>query len=254
MKELEKETQTFLSRLRKNRNYRSLPDVPEGYRFGNHKVHSQDPETTIPTLSYENYMIITINLMTKKLDSTGKKLNLNNKAMTILQHIHLNILQDPDSDYNPYKGFYVYGPNSTGKSFALRHTFQSLSIARTSQKWSTPDAPKMLSYKNDIMMRARAEKTIAFLAEYRGSYYIDDLGYNDSSDLNLYGNKEKFLPELVNILYEQHLKGHRQHFTSNVPISEIEKTYGKGTADRLREMCNLVLWQTEMNHRTGKKI
>jgi len=87
---------------------------------------------------------------------------------------------------------------------------------------------------------------------------IDDLGYEDDSQLVLWGNKENVVVHLTDILYQLYQSRKiKIYITSNIPLSspsgnDILSRYGKGTHDRLAEMTTPVLWAGNFNYRTGK--
>jgi DNA replication protein DnaC len=246
---MQQETQDFLSRLKK-RSYRSLPDPDPDYKFGNHSVY--DPEPIKPFITYEQLRVNIWAAAQQTLANKGLKWHMTETNTEIFRNIIMNTIGDTEGKYNPNKGIYLYGPNSVGKTFAMKHICLGLINSQWSNKYQAPGVIRYVNYEGSIMMKARRESSIAFINDMKGSHYIDDLGYNDNADLVLYGNRENILPKLINQLYEQHQRGFNQYFSSNIPIKDIEQQHGQGTADRIREMCTPVLWDSDINLRTIK--
>jgi len=170
------------------------------------------------------------------------------------------------SKYPLSKGVYLYGDYSRGKTVTMTCIAVTMHFARTAG-YSNGWTAKIVSFKTDIMMKARAEKNISFISELfidpvsKKPYthiIIDDLGYEDDSQLVLWGNKENVVVHLTDILYHLY-QSHRikLYITSNIPMrsnsgTDLLTRYGKGTHDRLSEMTTPVLWGGNFNYRTGK--
>lgn len=171
------------------------------------------------------------------------------------------LIDDLTGDMNPTKGVYLYGDNSRGKTWIMTQLMLMVRYAIDSCKFNNVhDRPMMISYKKTIMMRARKEGNIAFISEiFKGKklIFIDDFGYGMDSELVLYGQKENMIVHLVDILHNEYLDGAKIFFTSNWMLDSykeenvtILKTYGKGTHDRIVEMCTPAHWCGDINLRT----
>jgi DNA replication protein DnaC len=197
--------------------------------------------------------------MKQSLFAKGKEFYLDMANKDTLNDIIKSVTGDMTGNINPGKGIYLYGRYSTGKTWIMKQIMQMMSYAYHSLMYIDLELPYMICYKSNIMMRARKEKDISFIADiFKGKklIYIDDLGYEDDSELVLYGNRENMIVHLVEILHQEYLKGATIHFTSNLQISSphdvptILSKYGRGTHDRLMEMCTPVWWKGERNLRT----
>lgn len=179
-----------------------------------------------------------------------------------LNNILAAIVHDIDGAYNPSKGIYLYGRYSSGKTWMMDQLRVFLRQAYYTDWFSNVRLPYWVSYKKDIMMRARMEKDISFISTMfnnKDLIFVDDLGYEDDSQLVLWGNRENIIVELVDILYRRYLDGAIINITSNLQLLHpdpstpcIYKRYGQGTHDRLVEMCTGVFWDSDKNLRTGK--
>lgn len=77
------------------------------------------------------------------------------------------------------------------------------------------------------------------------NYCFDDLGVENN--LKYYGNECNIMGEIIISRYD--LLASRKlitHFTTNFSASEIEKQYGNRVRSRLRELCNLIAFDTNV--------
>ena len=240
---------------RKDRERAKFQDLWEGTPMAPDKA----PERI--ELTYEQAKIELWDIMKKSLGRDAFYIHPENKDK--LNNIIKAVVDDITGVYNPTKGIYLYGMNSHGKSWIMERIMDMIHRTYYSRKYSNVvAAPYVLSYKKSIMMRAKKENSIAFVGEIfknKEIIYVDDLGYENGSELVLYGQRENMIVELVDILHGCYLKGAKVYFTSNVmPDSHIAenntimKLYGKGTHDRLLQMCTPVYWTGDKNLRTGQ--
>jgi chromosomal replication initiation ATPase DnaA len=241
---------------RKERERAKFQDLWEGTPMAQPKVITEPVELTYEVAKAELW-----DIMKKNLGRETFYIHPDNKDK--LNNIIKAVVDDITGVYNPTKGIYLYGMNSHGKSWIMERIMDLIHRAYYSRKYSNVvAAPYVLSYKKNIMMRAKKENSIAFVGDVfknKEIIYVDDLGYENGSELVLYGQRENMIVELVDILHGCYLKGAKVYFTSNVmPDSHIAenntimKLYGKGTHDRLLQMCTPVYWTGDKNLRTGQ--
>lgn len=200
--------------------------------------------------------------MKKTLEKSGKEFYIAEQNKTPLNNMLHAMTGSVEGDYNPGKGLYVYGPYSSGKTWIMEQICRMVNAAHLTGWYTNAEKVTWYSYKTDIMMRARREKDIAFMSDIfsdKKVIVIDDIGYENDSELMLWGNRENIIVHLVDILYKCYLKGATVHFTSNIQIYNpkedqpcMMKKYGEGTHDRLMEMCTKVRWHRDINLRTQK--
>ena len=78
--------------------------------------------------------------------------------------------------------------------------------------------------------------------EYR-NYCFDDLGVE--TNLKYYGNECNVLAEILLSRYDMFIVNKKfTHITTNLSATEIETAYGNRVRSRLREMCNLIAFDT----------
>lgn len=89
----------------------------------------------------------------------------------------------------------------------------------------------------------RYSKGKLYQAEPR-TYCFDDLG--TENNLKYFGNECNVLAEILLSRYDLYISKKLQtHITTNLSASEIEKVYGNRVRSRLREMCNLIAFNSE---------
>ena len=204
-----------------------------------------------------------MHIATTLLRNKGSEFYMSQENLSKYENMLKAIIHDVTSKYNHHKGIYLYGLYSTGKTWIMNQICRMMTQAHYTTWYTNTPIPIFISYKTDIMMRARAEKDISFIStmfKNKPLIFIDDIGYEDDSQLILFGNRENVIIHLVDILYSEYQKGSIIHFTSNLQLKHpntdmpsIFKKYGQGTHDRLYEMCTPVLWATDKNLRTIKQ-
>jgi len=214
-------------------------------------------------MDYQTIRLALWTMLNDTCSKKNKKLHISEKASPKLTNILKNMVGDIESTYPPYKGIYLYGKYSCGKTWIMQHIANTLAKAHNTGWYDNTSPVFYLSYKTDITMRIRREKDISFISEiFKGKkiIFIDDLGYEDDDLINLYGTKERVVVHLIEILNSCYQSGATIHFTSNLQYAtdgikyapNILEKYGQATHDRLTEMCTPVLWVSDHNLRTGK--
>lgn len=82
------------------------------------------------------------------------------------------------------------------------------------------------------------DKRATFNQEWIGRFF-DDLGAEGTA--KNYGNEKNVMAEIIMQRYKIH-PHNMTHFTSNHTIEGLQDAYGARVADRLREMCNIMMF------------
>lgn len=78
------------------------------------------------------------------------------------------------------------------------------------------------------------------------NYCFDDLG--TENNLKYFGNECNVMAEILLSRYDLFIsKKIKTHITTNLSASEIEKHYGNRVRSRLRELCNLIAFDSTIN-------
>ena len=126
------------------------------------------------------------------------------------------------------KGLLLFGPNGTGKSTAMRQ--------HTEKMWNGTAlqfASKIASEGTDCIQRYSMH-----------DMYIDDLGRERATVAN-YGDKNITpLHDLIHYRYEIFITlGYKTHISTNLDFNELEERYGVAIADRIKEMCDVIVFK-----------
>lgn len=167
----------------------------------------------------------------------------NKKALMQIVVWACRVKTDLFPDIDPNKGLYLVGAKGTGKSIALRAL--SYSLKKTNVAFKIVNA-------NDIA----EDMATGNNGEYYHSNFdngsnrpfnlgIDDLGF-ERKKIMYFGNEVCPLAYILSKRYMLLPKGIMTHITSNLTGSDIEENgYGDRIRDRLREMCNEIVFKGE---------
>lgn len=76
--------------------------------------------------------------------------------------------------------------------------------------------------------------------------FFDDLGFETLG--NHMGNIRNVMAEIIRIRHKE-LPHHFTHFTSNLDMESLKDFYGARVADRLKEMCNVIEYDSTVHSR-----
>jgi len=152
------------------------------------------------------------------------------------------------SIYKNEKGIFITGSIGVGKTASMRIMQRLLKDTERRFKWVSGYELKDMS----------ETYTSAEIKEYYGKsllcdLYIDDIGF--SLDVKRYGNTVNIISEIIMERYDLFItSGYRTHLSSNIvaylknddgKTPTIEKMYGNRVLDRIKEMCELIVWNGE---------
>lgn len=135
------------------------------------------------------------------------------------------------SEFNPEKSTLILGGTGCGKTQFMRIMQKALQYTgKTFRFFPCIDV----------------EQEIRFGGEYNtydtGNICFDDLGAEQLETL-CYGNRVVVMTEIIQRRYNRFQnQGLKTYFTSNLLPEEIEQRYGNRVMDRLKEMCNIVIF------------
>jgi len=146
------------------------------------------------------------------------------------------------------KGILVIGSIGTGKS-AMMKIMQRLFKDTTARfKWVNAYELKDLS---EIYTSMQIKEMYGY--DCKCDLYIDDIGF--SVDVKRFGNTVNIITEIILERYDLYISsGYKTHFSSNLAaviknnsdnIPTLEKTYGLRIIDRMKEMCEIIIFKGE---------
>lgn len=144
---------------------------------------------------------------------------------------------------NSNKGILLSGPIGCGKT-----SFMNLMkyLAPTENKFSVKPC-RDISFEfiqDGYEIILRYSKGKLYQSEPR-TYCFDDLG--TENNLKYFGNECNVMAEILLSRYDLLISKKLQtHITTNLSASEIEKQYGNRVRSRLRELCNLIAFDSKV--------
>ena len=145
------------------------------------------------------------------------------------------------------KGLLLMGLLGNGKSHAMRffqnnqmnsyNVVKARAIVKFWQNEVQEQAVKAVDYysTNREMEVNRFGHKIAGLC-------IDDLG-TEAVPAIRFGDRRNVIEEIILSRYDDQLPFNTTHITTNITEDEIESKYGSRVRDRLREMCNVIVFE-----------
>lgn len=128
------------------------------------------------------------------------------------------------------KGLLLYGPNGTGKSTSMREHTKAMW-----KKTAIEFASEIASHGSECVYKYSMH-----------NMYIDDLG-RERTHVTHYGDKGITpLHDLIHFRYEVFINtGYKTHISTNLSFNELTERYGLQIADRIKEMCEVVVFNGE---------
>jgi DNA replication protein DnaC len=146
------------------------------------------------------------------------------------------------------KGVFITGSIGVGKTAMMKIIQRAFKDTERRFKWVSGYELRDLSEQMPIM-----EIKGIYGANLKCDLYIDDIGL--SIDVKRYGNTVNIISEIMMERYELYVyNGYKTHLSSNIVaavkdnsknIPTIEKIYGARVLDRIKEMCDLIIWNGE---------
>jgi len=146
------------------------------------------------------------------------------------------------------KSVFITGSIGIGKTAMMKVIQRLFKDTQRRFKWVSGYELKDLSETLTIM-----EIKSLYGAGLKCDLYIDDIGF--SIDVKRYGNTVNIISEIIMDRYELFISsGFKTHISSNITASiknneknipTIERLYGARVLDRIKEMCDLIIWDGE---------
>lgn len=149
------------------------------------------------------------------------------------------------SDSNA-KGIFVTGGVGVGKS-AMMQVFQML-FKDTERRFKRVSGYELKDLSEELSV---AQIKALYGSGLKCDLYIDDIGF--SVDSKRFGNTINIISEIIIDRYELFVNsGYKTHLSSNIlaflknnetNTPTIETMYGVRVLDRIKEMCDLIIWK-----------
>lgn len=145
---------------------------------------------------------------------------------------------------NLAKGIMLISNCGSGKTSIFEQCRQILT------DWDTEKRLRFKKYRHDQLNTDALENGLAILKGYSKpeKVLLDNL--TDEAKIKHYGQDMNVLEAFILKRYEQFKEfGFITHFTTDITISEIRKNYSDRVVSRLREMCNIIVIDTNIDNR-----
>ncbi|MEO5991778.1 MAG: hypothetical protein ABIP68_09095 [Ferruginibacter sp.] len=197
----------------------------------------------------------------EKLQQIGKELygdnfslqdpNISDPYHKVFNRILLGLKKKKgNGSYFKSKGLFINGGVGVGKTAMMR--VMQRYFKDTGRRFRLVTAGELRDMSETMTI---AEIKAIYGANLKCDLFIDDIGIN--VDVRRYGNTVNIISEIIYERYELYVaSGFKLHLTSNAPpslkdnpknIPTIETIYGARIFDRIKEMCELVVY-------TGKSL
>jgi len=143
---------------------------------------------------------------------------------------------------NTNKGICIIGGIGGGKTTFMR----SIQKAMFSAKMGSFRLFSCVEIEQNIRQAAAVENSAADYSYYDNGYAcFDDFGAENHESV-IFGNRVIVMAEIVQRRYNRfQAQGVKTHFTTNLSAAEMRARYGDRVFDRMKEMCNIVLFNWE---------
>jgi len=199
------------------------------------------PNKTIPLDS------LLITLLNRGKELYGENFAIYSDDMVIIQKLLAYFLQDNRAlthyKLNPKKGILLSGPIGCGKTSWVT---LMRSLLPEPQRFGIQSCREVtFDFIREGYQVIQRYSTHAYSASDRQprAFCFDDLGAE--STLKYYGNECNVMGEILLSRYDHFIRAHMlTHATTNLSASELETYYGSRVRSRMREMFNLIAFDS----------
>lgn len=145
---------------------------------------------------------------------------------------------------NLAKGIMLISNCGTGKTSIFEQSRQILT------DWDVEKRLRFKKYRHEQLNSDALENGLSILKGYSKPEKILLDNLTDQAKIKHYGQDMNVLEAFILKRYEQFKEfGYITHFTTDITISEIRKNYSDRVVSRLREMCNIIVIDSEIDNR-----
>jgi DNA replication protein DnaC len=159
-------------------------------------------------------------------------------------------------DFSLSKGILLMGGLGVGKTHLMsfftqnqKQSYKMVSCRQVENQWL--EAGKVKDDPVDVIAKYTTAQPIAVNSSPFGHKEIgvcfDDLG-TESIPSKRFGEEKNVMAEIIMGRYDNRMN-EKTHFTTNLDPDGIQKLYGDRVRDRLREMCNVIMFDDNAKSR-----
>jgi len=199
-----------------------------------HKVHIPEKKKQ---MTYDEARIVLYKIYHHQLK--GRKAEFTKDQSLIIKNALKYFVNDESSIYDLNKGLYVFGDYGRGKTLMNKCLF---TLCKYIERDNIQSLYKFYEYEQ-LVHDAKDTGSSTFIRKLGKNVFIDDIGYQGQSMINIYGNKEDFVTSIIKVRHSRFMRGgHKTYFTSNLTIDQIKEYHSEGTSGRIEEMCNVIFF------------
>ena len=202
----------------------------------------------INTKSHYNYSELWNKLEAKGKQLYGKQFCFHNQDSDIILRLLIWFMQDIDlaaeNNINLFKGILLTGPVGCGKTSLMNLMRYLLPPSFSHRMKSCREVAFEYANEGYPVIRRYTKKCFQFDSPLPITICFDDLGLE--TEMQYFGNPCNTMAEVLLSRYDYFIS-HKMftHITTNLNSNEIEERYGKRVRSRLREMFNLIAFNSE---------
>lgn len=175
--------------------------------------------------------------------SVAPDFKLDDWIKPVFENLCLYFTKDPRFNGDLNKGIMLVGNVGVGKTLLMRafarnkrQCFDIIKCRTVADEFSE-DGPEMMPKYYDAPKSLIG--TFEYFLQKQIGYCFDDIGTEDAP-AHYYKNSMNVMEKVILNRYDNRLPYDLTHFTTNLPMEDIEASYGTRVRSRLREMVNLI--------------
>lgn len=152
---------------------------------------------------------------------------------------------------NLEKGIMLMGGLGVGKSHLMSFFFQNqmrcyrmASCRQIEGRWNANEPEVIDFYSREIGVAVNSNK----FGHAQIGVCFDDLG-TETIPSKRFGEEKNVMSEIIMARYENNIPFSFTHFTTNLTADKISALYGDRVRDRIKEMCNLIVFSSNAKSR-----
>jgi DNA replication protein DnaC len=198
------------------------------------------------------------NRLAASANAKGERFVIDDENKSVVATLCLYFSNDPrllEYGFRHDKGILLLGPLGVGKSHLMsffiwnkKASYVMTQCAKVEERWnkSTAEDEDVIGYYSGTVPYAI---NVDPFGHQKGGFCFDELGVETIPSVR-FGEKKNVMEQVILSRYANPALPHSfTHYTTNLNEDQITEKYGDRVMDRLKEMCNIVVFPTEAKSR-----